>query len=98
MMIPIPVLIAAGAIFLLLVWLLLRRGRGRDLTAPPTSLRPRMQVPTQALPPGLEDEVRALIAERRHIDAIKRVREETGLGLMEAKTLVDAIERGGTPV
>lgn len=99
MMVPIPMLIGAGALVVLLVWLLLRRrGSGRDLIAPPPMLRPRVAVPTQSLAPELEDEVRALIAENRHIDAIKRVREETGLGLMEAKEVVDAVERGGTPV
>lgn len=36
------------------------------------------------------DEIRALIRAGRKIEAIKRVRELTGLGLKEAKDLVDA--------
>lgn len=98
MMIPIPLLTVAGLAFVILLWLLLRRRGGRDLTAPPTVLRPRIAAPTMALPPELEAEVRSLYAERRQIDAIKRVREETGLGLLEAKDLVEAIGQGGTQI
>lgn len=96
MMVPVPVLAIAGAVMLLLVWKLVRRGSGRDLIAPPAMPEPR--VSPQDLPPGLEGEVRALIAERRKIEAIKRVREATGLGLKEAKELVEAIEAGASPV
>ena len=45
-------------------------------------------------PGNAEEAVRALLASGNKIDAIKRVREQTGLGLKEAKELVDAMERG----
>ena len=47
----------------------------------------------QPLPPAADAEVRALIKERRKIEAIKVVRLHTGLGLKEAKDQVDALER-----
>ncbi len=42
----------------------------------------------------LQDRVRELCSERKKIHAIKLVREETGLGLKEAKDVVDALEAG----
>jgi ribosomal protein L7/L12 len=41
-----------------------------------------------------QDEMRRLIAGDKKIEAIKVVREATGLGLKEAKDLVEAAERG----
>ena len=75
------------------------RGRGRgDLTAPPPS-RPAPRA--SALPPMIrigderidEEEVRELIRQNRKIEAIKRVRDRTGLGLAEAKDAVEAVEQ-----
>lgn len=43
-----------------------------------------------------DDELRALLAEGRKIDAIKRYREATGAGLAEAKQAVEALGRGET--
>ena len=45
-------------------------------------------------PGSAEAEVCALLNSGKKIEAIKRVREQTGLGLKEAKDLVDALERG----
>lgn len=45
------------------------------------------------LPAAAEAEVRALIQQRRKIDAIKVVRQHTGIGLKEAKDVVDALDR-----
>lgn len=39
------------------------------------------------------DEIKSLLKAGKKIEAIKRVREETGRGLKEAKDLVDAIEQ-----
>jgi ribosomal protein L7/L12 len=40
---------------------------------------------------GSTDEVRALMAEGKKIDAIKLVRERTGLGLADAKEFVERL-------
>lgn len=45
----------------------------------------------------LIDEVLQLLTEDRKIEAIKRYREGTGLGLAEAKQAVEALERGLRP-
>ncbi len=42
----------------------------------------------------LEDEIRELLASGNKIAAIKRFRQETGLGLAEAKAAVEAFETG----
>lgn len=42
---------------------------------------------------AFEQEIRQLLTQRQKIEAIKRVRELTGLGLKEAKDYVDALER-----
>ena len=46
------------------------------------------------------DEIIAAVDSGRKIEAIKRLREETGLGLKEAKDAIDAlsVERRGDPV
>lgn len=41
----------------------------------------------------LPPDVQALVRERRKIDAIKALRERTGIGLKEAKDRIDAFER-----
>jgi len=58
----------------------------RPVTAPQASPRPM----TTALSP-LDHHVRKLAAEGNKIEAIKAVREHTGLGLKEAKDYVEAI-------
>jgi ribosomal protein L7/L12 len=45
-------------------------------------------------PGNAQEAVRALLNSGHKIEAIKRVREQTGLGLKEAKDLVDAMEQG----
>lgn len=76
--------------------LALRRGGGRDLTGPPRTLsQPRaaqtiVTVRTETID---DDEIRELIRQNRKIEAIKRLRDLTGLGLKEARDAVDALER-----
>ena len=101
MYIPIPLLAALGIAFLVLVLIVFRRRSGeRDLIAPPSrgptasSAPPPRALPPAAAPAGdltaeLPGEVRELIAAGRKIEAIKLVRETTGLGLAEAKQLVE---------
>jgi len=43
-----------------------------------------------------EDELRALLAAGRKIEAIKQYRVATGAGLADAKNAVEALERGGS--
>jgi ribosomal protein L7/L12 len=43
-----------------------------------------------------EAELRALLADGRKIEAIKRYREQTGAGLAAAKEAVEALEQGGS--
>ena len=44
---------------------------------------------------NFENELRALMAAGRKIEAIKQYRAATGAGLAEAKDAVEALERGG---
>lgn len=41
---------------------------------------------------GIDEELKELIADDKRIPAIKRLREETGMGLKEAKEYVDNLE------
>lgn len=54
---------------------------------------PRPQVPDTATP-ELEKQIQDLLAHGKKIEAIKRLREETGAGLKEAKDAVEAMEIG----
>ena len=105
MHVPIPVLAAIGVAFLALVLaVLFRRPRGRDLMGPPrgslqSGAPSRVPTPPRAarapfpsgLPPALELEVQALLEQGKKIEAIRRVREETHVGLGEAKTMVERL-------
>jgi len=48
--------------------------------------------PAEALPPALREEVRALVAQGRKIEAIRRIRQAANLGLKESKEIVDHLE------
>ena len=105
MFVPLPVLIAAGLLILVLIAIILRSARKRDplmggaprayRSAPPTPLAslPAASLPGGTLPPEVEADVRALLAAGRKIEAIKLARDATHLGLKETKDLVDAMER-----
>ena len=90
-----PVLIGVGALVLLLVVIAVRRGGAarRDLMRPPPRMQPRIDLPA-GLPPGLAEEIAPMLARGATIEAIKHVREATGLGLKEAKDLVEALDAG----
>ncbi|MCA9060135.1 MAG: ribosomal protein L7/L12 [Planctomycetaceae bacterium] len=45
----------------------------------------------------LEREIQQLLQSGQKIEAVKRVRESTGMGLAEAKAAVEAIQEGRTP-
>ncbi|MBL9067100.1 MAG: ribosomal protein L7/L12 [Sphingopyxis sp.] len=80
-------LILGLALGLLLARYLRGQRAGRDLSAPP---RPMVRVGDERID---NEEIRALIRADRKIEAIKLVRERTGLGLAEAKDAIEALER-----
>lgn len=81
------ILVVGLVLGLLLARYLRGQRAGRDLSAPP---RPMVRVGDERID---NDEIRALIRADRKIEAIKLVRERTGLGLAEAKDAVEALER-----
>ncbi|MBL8651162.1 MAG: ribosomal protein L7/L12 [Sphingopyxis sp.] len=86
--------LAVGLLIGLLLARFLRGGGGwRDLTAPPSRPAPRPMVRIRDERIG-DEEILDLIRQNRKIEAIKLVREKTGLGLAEAKDAVEALERG----
>jgi large subunit ribosomal protein L7/L12 len=107
MFVPVPVLIAAGVLILVLIAMIARAGRRRDPLmggVPPTyrgtrsvpgpaATLPAKRLPAAMLSPEVEQEVRALLAAGRKIQAIKLARDATHLGLKETKDLVEAMER-----
>ena len=92
MMSPTLLVLGGGGLLLLGIaigWVLGRARGSRDLLAPPRVVPPRATTPVD-LDPARAAELRGLVAARRRIEAIKRLRAATGLGLAEAK---DRIER-----
>lgn len=82
--------LAVGLLIGLLLARFLRGGGGRrDLTAPPPARPPLRRVGDERID---DEEIRELIRQNRKIDAIKLMREKTGLGLAEAKDAVEAME------
>ncbi len=45
---------------------------------------------------SMKNEIRNLLASGRKIEAVKRYREETGVGLTEAKDAVESLEHGSS--
>jgi len=94
MFVPLPILIAVGVVFLLLIALVVRPGRRDPLMGGQRPVhRAAEPAPVVALPAETEAQVRALIAAGRKIDAIKLARDATHMGLKESKDLVEAMER-----
>jgi large subunit ribosomal protein L7/L12 len=103
MFVPIPVLIAIGVVFLVVLAFALRSSRGRDPLMGggqvpryrPSPTAPKVTAtaaPVLPLPPEVEEQVRALLAAGRKIDAIKLARDVTHLGLKDTKDLVESLE------
>ncbi|MFB9837044.1 hypothetical protein [Actinoallomurus acaciae] len=67
----------------------LARGLSRQ-TAP-------REFPPMALPAEMQARVRALLGENKPVLAVKEVRQATGLGLVDAKRIVDALKSGPLP-
>ena len=97
MYVPLPVLAVAAILFLVLAVLAVRRRSPvRDLIDPPRfahigAVAARPVAATPDLPAEMLEEVRLLISRKQKIEAIKRVREVTHLGLAEAKELVERL-------
>ncbi|MDZ3832349.1 MAG: hypothetical protein U0S50_11080 [Sphingopyxis sp.] len=80
----------------LTLYLQRRNGDRRDLTGPPPRvLPPRFAASTPPTDPAAidEDEIRRLVDAGRKIEAVKQVRNATGVDLVTAKDIVEAIER-----
>lgn len=103
MFVPISVLIAIGVVFLVVLVFALRSSRGRDplmgggqmprYRPSPVALKATAAAaPALPLPPEVEEQVRALLAAGRKIDAIKLARDVTHLGLKDTKDLVESME------
>jgi hypothetical protein len=89
MFVPVPVLVAVLAAGLLIFGLTRLRSGGRD---PLEDARADLARRTTTLPsPELQAQARALLADGNKIEAIKLVREATGMGLKEAKDLVERL-------
>ena len=104
MFVPLWLLGLAGLAFVLLAWLAFRRlggemiqGQQRDARRiaaaaparpPHTATHPAIALPDDAVVLA-DPAVRAALAGGNKIEAIKLVRERTGLGLKEAKDLVE---------
>jgi ribosomal protein L7/L12 len=82
----IVVVVAVVVLLIVLRLMLSRRDRGTELFV--TEARG-----PQSLDGPLEDQVRILMRQRQKIQAIKLVRERTGIGLKEAKDAVEELER-----
>jgi len=99
MFVPLPLLVLAGIVFAILLVMAFRPRRARDdLIAAPRSPARRVVVtpaPDGSLPPDIEGQVTALIGQEQLIAAIKLVREATGMGLKDAKDLVENMRRSG---
>ena len=96
MFVPVWLLALAGVAFVVLAWLALRRGGGEMIQGQQRDARRiASHAPPQrtALPPDeaaiLGPEIKAALAQGEKIEAIRLVREKTGLGLKEAKDLVE---------
>lgn len=103
MYIPVPAIVAVGAVLLVLLVAAFRRRPGaRDLIAPPRpgpAPPPPYRPPPPAWPAGaapigdlpteVADEVRALLAADRKIEAIKIARAATGMSLADVKAMVE---------
>lgn len=62
-----------------------------SLMRPPPAFTASPPVGPASLAPDVMQQVQSLIAANRKIDAIKLVRESTGLGLKEAKDFVETL-------
>ena len=89
-------LLFIGAILLLVIGgmaaaVLISRSWGSSLDGSTVVIAPRPAVVEPALTMDVEADARALLAAGHKIEAVKRVRELTGMGLKEAKDYVETL-------
>ena len=75
------------ALTLIIVWLLLRPKQGKVAAHAPSSQPDALMTHTQ----DADAQVRQLMAQGHKVEAIKRVRKLTGIGLKKAKEYVEAL-------
>jgi ribosomal protein L7/L12 len=87
----------AAALLALVVTVLLVRYRAKNVSSETSGLswRTTSPAPPESSTPDADRELLALVARGSKIEAIKRVRELTGLGLKEAKEYVESIDVAG---
>ena len=95
-------LLFIGAILLLVIGgmaaaVLISRSWGSSLDGSTVVIAPRPAVVEPALTMDVEADARALLAAGHKIEAVKRVRELTGLGLKASNDYVEALARGLAP-
>ena len=102
MFVPLWLLVLVGVAVALLAMMAFRPRSGAEMIQGQQSTARRLasHVPLRPAAPQLDEaavlalpEIRAALAGGRKIDAIKLVRERTGLGLKEAKDLVESEAR-----
>ncbi len=84
-------LLVMGVVIMVVVVWAQNRQIGEEIDRNPTSPRP---VGLERAPAALEEQVSSLARAGNKIEAIKRYREATGVGLKEAKDAVEALARG----
>ena len=89
------VLIISAAAIVAIVFMLLLRRLSWGSSPGYTELTPST-APSVRLDPAAENELRRLVARGQKIEAIKRVRELTGLGLKEARDYVELLPHVAT--
>lgn len=85
-----PVYLLLGALLLIALVVVLRQ-RGSGVTT--VASAPHSAQAPKPLPTDMTQAIRQLLDQSQKIEAIKLVREHTGMGLKEAKDYVEAIER-----
>jgi hypothetical protein len=84
-------ILLSGVLLLAIVLVLAGRASSRRAGGRPTPV-----APTITLPAELQSHLRALSVQGQKIQAIKQLREATGLSLLDAKNTVDTIAAGGS--